>query len=108
LTQASPDELWTRYLNWCSAQVARRFLELTPEQTWELADRAQASPVEEQPPGEGGATHPHLIRLVTLQLFSEMGLPSYSEWLDRCRIDPSAYEEETTSLGESPAPSAES
>jgi len=29
--------LWAKYLDWCSAQIADRFLELTPDRIYELA-----------------------------------------------------------------------
>ncbi|CAN5847683.1 hypothetical protein BH23GEM6_BH23GEM6_15270 [soil metagenome] len=104
MTQATPDELWTRYVDWCSAQVAKRFLEMSPEQTWELADRARALPPDLQGLTEGGASYLELVRLVTLQLFSEMALPAYSEWLERYMVDPAANEDEMMRFGDSPIP----
>ena len=36
---AARGSLWVRYVDWCSAQVARRLLELSPEEFWERAER---------------------------------------------------------------------
>lgn len=92
--------LWTRYVDWCSARVAGRFLELSAEQIWVLADRSRRRGA----PGEGEApqqaAYLELVRQVTLELFSEMGLPSYPEWEASYRLDPEAYDREIIGYGE--------
>ena len=102
-------ELWTRYVDWCSARIAARFLELSAEQIWVLADRSR----QRAAPAEGGegpdGSYLELVRQVTLELFSELGLPTFREWEESYHGNPAPYDAEilgyrTASRSELPPP----
>jgi hypothetical protein len=94
MTEPTSGELWTRYVDWCSAQVAARFLELSSEQIWDLANRTRAARAGQEPLNGGGSPYLELVRQVTLELFADLGLPDYHAWLVRYRADPAPYEAE--------------
>jgi hypothetical protein len=107
MSEPETGALWTRYVDWCSARVAGRFLELSAEQIWELAHRSgpRRAPVERVAAPE--SPYLELVRQVTLELFSELGLPSYQEWTVAYRADPAAYDGEILGYrerGEVPPP----
>jgi hypothetical protein len=98
--------LRAKYLDWCSARIAERFLQLTPDEIYELAQRASieesasadavsasgndpdalgASPVE---------TFKQIVERVTEVLAAEMELPAYMDWSAAYREQPSRYDEE--------------
>jgi hypothetical protein len=101
MTEPTPGELWTRYVDWCSARVAARFLELSSDQIWDLANRTRPAR-ERRVTTDGSSPYLELVRQVTLELFSELGLPDYHEWLARYESNPDAYESEMIGLGEAP------
>jgi hypothetical protein len=108
MTEPTPGELWTRYVDWCSAQVAARFLELSSEQIWELADRTRAARAGQEPRDGGGSPYLELVRQVTLELFAELELPDYHEWIARYRADPAPFEAEMIGFGNPiPVPSSD-
>jgi hypothetical protein len=89
--------LRAKYLDWCSAQVADHFLALSPDEIFELAQRASHG---EQLSGRSLsaseedelASYRAVVARVTEVLASEMALPSFSEWLELYRSDPAAVE----------------
>jgi hypothetical protein len=99
MTEPTPGELWTRYVDWCSAQVAARFLELSSEQIWDLANRTRTAHAGQGPFNGGSSPYLELVRQVTLELFAELGLPDYHEWLARYRANPAPYEAEMIGFG---------
>lgn len=102
MREASPDELWTRYVDWCSARVAARFLELSSEQIWDLADRTRSAQGMRPSAVEGESPYLELVRQVTLELFAELGLPDYNAWLVQYREDPDPFDAEMIGFGHSP------
>lgn len=76
-----------KYLDWCSARLAERFLDLTPEQIYELARPEEV----ESTSGTGVArrttlplpTHQDyraLVQRVTDVLLERTPLPTYEQW----------------------------
>ena len=89
LPEAARGSLWVRYVDWCSAQVARRLLELSPEEFWERADRLAQSEVES--PSLSRAVVP-LARQLAVELYEELGLPPYPRWCEEYQQDPSRFD----------------
>jgi hypothetical protein len=102
MKEPTPDELWTRYVDWCSARVASRFLELSSEQIWDLADRTRSARERREPVAEGESPYLELVRQVTLELFADLGLPDYNQWLVRYRADPAPFDAEMIGFGDRP------
>lgn len=116
-----PDEgddrvLRAKYLDWCSARVAERFLELTPDEIYELAHGVTREGESEgaghaegvvSPDGSEGTTRPavlrtafepesfrELVEMVTQALALELGLPNYETWRGRYEERPDEYEDD--------------
>jgi hypothetical protein len=106
MRESTPEELWTRYVDWCSARVAARFLELSSEQIWDLADRTRSARERREPHSAGESPYLELVRRVTLELFAELGLPDYNAWLPRYRADPAPFDAEMVGFGDSAEMSA--
>lgn len=92
--------LRAKYLDWCSAQVADHFLELSPDEIFELAERASrdddvvpgrslSTPVDQE---DGISEYRALVARVTEVLTRQVDLPSFEEWLELYRADPGAVE----------------
>jgi hypothetical protein len=91
--------LRAKYLDWCSAQVADHFLELTPDEIFELAERASRDDSI-----VAGRTHAALlsggdlseyrtlVARVTEVLTQQVELPAFEEWLVLYRADPESVE----------------
>lgn len=88
LPDAARGSLWVRYVDWCSAQVARRLLELSPEEYWERADRLTS---EGEAPSLSRASVP-LARQLAVELYEELGLPPYPRWCEEYQRDPSRFD----------------
>jgi hypothetical protein len=92
-------ELRAKYLDWCSAQVADHFLALSPDEIFELAERATQGGVA--PPGgrslsllaeEDLSSYRLVVERVTEVLASQLDLPSFTEWLELYHRDPAGVE----------------
>ena len=81
--------LWVRYVDWCSAQVARRLLELSPEEFWERADRLAQSDLGSTPLSR--AVVP-LARQLAVELYEELGLPPYASWCEEYQRHPERFD----------------
>jgi hypothetical protein len=120
--------LRAKYLDWCSARVAKRFVKLTPEEIYQLAERAAhgsppggrmrfdyADPTEAvtaspsastiaapavAAPGEtfSNVSFRAIVARVTEALAAELNLPDYEDWADAYRRDPSRYDDELLGL----------
>ncbi len=112
---SSDGVLRAKYLDWCSARVAERFVELTPDQIWELAEQAQGETgsagvsssddpeLRRAVAAAVGAIAPtdrrvvsfrELVERVTEVLRLELELPSYETWLRAYKSEPEKYDEE--------------
>ncbi len=98
-----------KYLDWCSARLAERFLELTPDEIYELAQQASHAPGTErggaslleaaaQDPPEPIASFRAIVARVTDVLAERMPLPTFEEWEVGYRAAPSRYEAELLGL----------
>jgi hypothetical protein len=107
--EPSEDEvLRAKYLDWCSAKVAERFLRLTPEEIFELAHRtspgADASPAVAPAVAldDGGDAAPltfrGIVERVTAVLTEELDLPAFDAWRTAYETDPAQYDEELLGL----------
>jgi hypothetical protein len=91
--------LRAKYLDWCSAQVADHFLALSPDEIFELAERAsQAEPLVEGPRSgaqeETGdlSSYRAVVERVTEVLTTQLDLPTFDEWLELYRVNRDAVE----------------
>ncbi len=93
-------ELRAKYLDWCSARLADRFLRLTPDEIYELAQRASRG--DEGPGAEGARaagegselSYRSLVELVTEALTAQAALPSFEEWAAAYAEAPERFDEE--------------
>lgn len=113
--------LRAKYLDWCSARVAERFVKLTPEEIYALAEQATRAGTES--PGDEGATNvvsvaasgiespaaadaspsfKSIVERVTEVLASELALPPFSEWARAYRKDPAKFDAELLGLWREP------
>lgn len=81
-----------KYLDWCSARLAERFLDLSPEEVYDLAQRAGAGETADPGPkrDESGGrvtlpppTHESyrdLVQRVTESLLERSSLPTFEQW----------------------------
>lgn len=92
-------ELRAKYLDWCSAQVADQFLALSPDEIFELAERAARE--DDGVSGRSSATllevqdlssYRALVERVTEVLADQMELPEFEEWVELYRSAPESVE----------------
>lgn len=86
---AARGSLWVRYVDWCSAQVARRLLELSPEEFWERAER------QAQTDGFSGPLSRSVVplaRQLAVELYEELGLPPFPRWSEEYRLHPERFD----------------
>jgi hypothetical protein len=89
--------LKAKYADWCSARLADRFLKLTPEEIFELAQ--QAAPVQ-----TGGAvlswesesidSYREMVERVTEALSEHLGLPPFEQWAAAYEANPGQFDHE--------------
>jgi hypothetical protein len=100
--ESPEEELRLLYLDWCSTQVAKRFLELSHDEVW-LRSYFAASHPSGAPVASGAASssaveripeYLELVRKTALLLAEELNLPSFSEWKESYRKDPAAFRDE--------------
>ncbi|MQA90558.1 MAG: hypothetical protein GEU90_10025 [Gemmatimonas sp.] len=103
LPDLSEEDLRLRYLDWCSAQVARRFLELSHDEVWlrsHFAASLPARPDPEKSHSRGPATvveripgsgYLELVRKTALVLARELDLPGFEEWKQSYLEDPDSF-----------------
>lgn len=88
-SEAARGSLWVRYVDWCSAQVARRLLELSPEDLWERADRLARAEIGSTPLSR--AIVP-LARQLAVELYHELDLPPYPRWSEEYQREPQRFD----------------
>lgn len=105
--------LRAKYLDWCSARVADRFLDLTPDEIYELAHDALAEDVASvaggvspdsaemsPPPGAhswlevGAESYRSLVQRATEALSARIDLPSFEEWSTAYAEAPEEFDRE--------------
>jgi hypothetical protein len=111
--EADEEVLRAKYLDWCSARLADRFLALSPDEIYELAERAShgredtlvasgASGADAQLPmrsrsrAEAAVKEPENFRNLIARVTEVLAetLPTFETWLEGYRTDPARYEEE--------------
>ena len=88
-SDAASGSLWVRYVDWCSAQVARRLLELSPEEFWE---RAQDQSLADGSAGSLSRSVVPLARQLAVELYEELGLPPFPRWAEDYRLHPERFD----------------
>jgi len=114
---AHEDELRAKYLDWCSARLADRFLALSPDEIYELAERAshgrmdtlvasgasrtRTHPISDDPQPSAASSdwrEPENFRLlvarVTEVLAETLPLPTFEDWAAAYRDDPKRFDVE--------------
>jgi len=96
--------LRAKYLDWCSARVADHFLALSPDEIFELAERAERA---DQGAGDRPfaladlsdlTTYRAVVERVTGVLADQLDLPDYESWLEMYRLDPAGVEADLLGL----------
>ncbi len=91
--------LRAKYLDWCSARVADRFLALTPDQIYDLAHVSGSGlSVGSEDGAHGAVSYRELVARVTEVLAARLGLPSYEAWLAEYERSPEQFEAELLGL----------
>ncbi len=91
-----------KYLDWCSARLAERFLDLSPEQIYELARpddpsaarRPEAAPGESRLPLPTHRSYRSLVQRVTDVLLERTPLPTYEQWSAAYEESPERFDVE--------------
>lgn len=117
MTAGRPEDstLRAKYLDWCSARIADRFLALSPEDIYRLArerdsgdvgddgepdvqpaepDAGAADVAIEEDPEADALPFGALVERVTEALRRRLKLPDFSEWAADYEADPERYDRE--------------
>ncbi len=84
--ESGNETLRAKYLDWCSARLAERFLDLSPEEIYELArpeagpEPADAAPLTPPLPPPTHHRYRALVQRVTESLLERTPLPTYEQW----------------------------
>ena len=106
-----------KYLDWCSARLAERFLDLSPEEIYGLARPDMPAPAGDADADESRETLPPptdlryraLVQRVTDALLERMPLPTYEQWSAAYEESPERFDAELlgfwkeVAAGEGPA-----
>jgi hypothetical protein len=90
--------LRAKYLDFCSARVAEALLSLSPDEMYLLAEEAARTT---SPPPPASLGFDDMVRLATERLADRLDLPSYEQFRESYRKDPSAFDREMLGLWES-------
>lgn len=101
MEQPGERTLRAKYLDWCSARLAERFLDLSPEEIYELARPAHAgAPEADRAPGQAVLPLPTdesyraLVQRVTESLLSRTSLPTFEQWAAAYEETPARFDAE--------------
>lgn len=91
-----------KYLDWCSARLAEQFLDLSPEQIYELARPDEVGVAESGDRSAAHATLPlpthasyaTLVQRVTDELLERTPLPTYEQWSEAYEESPERFDVE--------------
>lgn len=77
--------LRAKYFDWCSARIAERFVHLSVQEIYALAESAA-------PSSEGERSFQLVMDRATAALASQTDLPTLDEWIAAYRADPESYD----------------
>jgi hypothetical protein len=88
MAEATERTLRAKYMDWCSARLAERFLDLSPEEIYALARPEDAAGVDEASPDPEAPKLPSptddsyraLVQRVTESLLARTSLPTFEQW----------------------------
>lgn len=91
-----------KYLDWCSARLAEQFLDLSPEQIYELArpDQVDVAGAGSREPAHATlllpthASYATLVQRVTDELLERTPLPTYEQWSAAYEESPERFDVE--------------
>jgi hypothetical protein len=89
--------LESKYYDWCSARLAERFLQLSPDEIYALAERGLAASEragDAAGAAPGDATYRRLVELATEVLALELSLPDFASWVVDYRAAPERFDAE--------------
>jgi len=98
--------LRAKYLDWCSARLADRFLRLTPEEIFDLAQEASAEGTAEAASSWDASPESYrtMVERVTEVLASRLDLPPYEQWAAAYEAHPEQFDHELLGLWKEGAP----
>jgi hypothetical protein len=93
--------LEAKYYDWCSARLAERFLQLSPDEIYELAERGEAAAElvrlgvkRGMMPEPGSTSFRRLVEYATEVLATELALPTFVEWVAAYQESPAQFDAE--------------
>lgn len=86
--------LQAKYLDWCSARLVDGFLRLTPDEIYELAQRASAEAGADSVSAGKELSYDVLVARVTEALTARMQLPTFQEWQAAYEEAPAQFDHE--------------
>lgn len=117
MDEAGDRTLRAKYLDWCSARIAERFLDLSPDEIYELAhpgagvaaesgrrgaSAAEAGPTALPPPED--ESYRSLVERVTESLLGRMALPTFEQWAEAYAESPARFDAEMLGFWKDVAP----
>ena len=93
--------LRAKYLDWCSARIAERFLELEPEEIYTMARPAESAETGHSVSYAEGS-YRVLVQRVTESLLERMSLPPFEEWSRSYAADPARFDAEMLGFWKDP------
>jgi hypothetical protein len=101
-TRSDEAILRAKYLDWCSARIAERFLALSPDEIYQLAERATHGQTDSVGPlaslssysADSDSAFHALVARVTSVLADEMELPTLDEWMAAYSEAPEEFDDE--------------
>jgi hypothetical protein len=98
--EAGDETLRAKYLDWCSARLAERFLDLSPEEIYELARPEGGAEPDDVPSSTQPLPHPThpryrvLVQRVTEVLLERTPLPTFEQWSEAYGEQPERFDAE--------------
>jgi hypothetical protein len=92
MDEADERTLRAKYLDWCSARVAERFLDLSAEEIYALAQ--PSSEPSSSLPSPAEASYRVLVQRATEALLGQLSLPVFEEWRRQYEASPAVFDAE--------------
>jgi hypothetical protein len=92
--EADERTLRAKYLDWCSARVAERFLDLSAEEIYTLAHPAEGQETTSTGPALSDESYRVLVQRATEALLGRMSLPAFADWRREYEASPARFEAE--------------